>query len=229
MEEKIKFYDTTGNDNELINNKSIYQKIDDYIKRHYYLRFNEIALTYEIAHRDNATYKTLNKSSLLISMVNSGIKVRNQALDIYLKSDYVIKYNPIKSYLKSLPDWDECDYITQFSSYVNTDNNELFAYHLKKWCVRAVLSVFYTEKINKHCIILANGEQHAGKSTYLNYLTPKELKPYSSENIGIDKDSRIKLCKVFIVNIEELEVMGKYDVNALKAILSTTWVNERLP
>lgn len=210
--------------------KSIFQKLDEFISEHFELQYNEIALIYEIRNKEGESrFLPLNKSSLLIALVNAGEKVSLQTLDIYLKSDYVIKANPIISYFKSLPQWDGYDYIGKYASYVHTDDDELFAYHLKKWCVRAVLSVCNVDKINKHCIVLANGEQHAGKSTYLNYLIPKQLKPYSSENIGLDKDSRIKLCKNFIVNIEELDVMGKYDVNSLKAYISQTWVNERLP
>ena len=225
MNDKLKLYDAGGSKSD---NMSIYQEIEKYIQNYYIIRFNEIALTYEIAQKKNLEFDILNESSLLISMVNNGVRVSYPSLKTYLKSDYVISYNPIKNYFERLPNWDGVDYIAQFASYVNTDDNVLFYYHLKKWCVRAVLSVFYTDKINKHCIVLANGAQHAGKSTYLNYLTPEALKPYFSENIDIDKDSRIKLCKTFIINLEELDIMGK-DVNSLKAFLSQTWVNERLP
>jgi len=226
MSDKIDFYLTESE--KPSKKRTVYQIIHEFIQKHYIIRFNEIALIYEISRKDDMKFATLNESSLLISMVNSGLKVSNLALKVYLKSDFVSKYNPIISYLKNLSEWDGVDYISQYANYVNTDDNSLFVYHLKKWCVRAVLSVFYTDKINKHCIVLANGEQHAGKSTYLNYLIPDELRPYSSENINIDKDSRIKLCKTFIINLEELDIMGR-DVNSIKAFLSQTWVNERLP
>lgn len=227
MKDKIKLYEVLNNENQ--KKKSIYQQIDEYITRYYIIRFNEIALIYEIAKIDDLKFEILNESSLLISMVNTGLKVSYLALKTYLKSDYILWYNPLKSYFKTLQQWDGIDYISQYASYVHTDDDRLFAYHLTKWCARAVLSVFLTDKINKHCIVLANGEQHAGKSTYLNYLIPEELRAYSAENLAIDKDSRIKLCKTFIINLEELEIMGKYDVNSLKAFLSQTWVNERLP
>lgn len=226
MNDKLKLYETNKLEGD--RKKTVYQVINNYIQDHFTIRFNEISLTYEIAQKKDFEFEILNESTLLISMVNNGISVSNQTLKTYMKSDYIISHNPIKTYFENLPKWDGIDYISQYASYVNTDDNILFAYHLKKWCVRAVLSVFYTDKINKHCIVLANGAQHAGKSTYLNYLIPDELKSYSSENIGIDKDSRIKLCKTFIINLEELEIMGK-DVNSIKAFLSQTWVNERLP
>ena len=210
--------------------KSIYENIDEFIKSNYVIQFNEIGLQYEIARKGgDLSLQTLNKSTLYVAMINAGQTLSQGVLDTYLKSDYIERYNPIANYFKSLPKWDGVDYIKEFANYVNTDDNDQFDYHLEKWCVRAVRSIFDPNKINKHCIVLANGEQHAGKSTYINYLIPKELKAFSSENIGLDKDSRIKLCKTFIINIEELDVMGKYDVNSLKAYISQTWVNERLP
>lgn len=226
MNNKLKLYDSINLKSK--GSKSIYQEIDKYIQSNYIIRFNEISLSFEIAQKKDLKFETLNESSLLISMVNNGIKVSHPSLKTYLTSDYISSYNPIKNYLENLPFCNKIDYISQFASYVDTDDNLLFSYHLKKWCVRAVLSVFHTDKINKHCIVLANGAQHAGKSTYLNYLIPIELQSYSSENIGIDKDSRIKLCKTFLINLEELDIMGR-DVNSIKAFLSQTWVNERLP
>lgn len=226
MNDKLKLYNASKGKSK--GKQSVYQEIDKYIQSHYIIRFNEISLTYEIAEKSDLKFENLNESSLLISMVNNGLNASYPTLKTYLRSDYIISHNPIKTYFENLPEWDEKDYISQFASYVNTDDNSLFCYHLKKWCVRAVLSVFYTDKINKHCIVLANGAQHAGKSTYLNYLIPDELQSYSSENIGIDKDSRIKLCKTFLINLEELDIMGR-DVNSIKAFLSQTWVNERLP
>ena len=227
MNDKLKLYENSNSSTR--KKQSIYEVIDKHIQSNYIIRFNEIGLVYEIAKKSDLRFSILNESSLLISMVNRGINVSPPILKTYLKSDYIVYYNPMKNYFENLPKWDKCDYISQYASYVNTDNNALFAYHLKKWCVRAVLSVFYTDKINKHCIVLSNGTQHAGKSTYLNYLMPEELQEYFAENIEVDKDNRIKLCKTFIINLEELEVLGNKDVNSIKALISQTWVNERLP
>lgn len=208
---------------------SVYDKIDAEFKKYYQIKFNEIALDYEIIDLATNEAISLNESSLLIHLNRENITTSSQALKTYLKSHFVPHYNPIISYFKSLPDWDGVDYIKQYAGYVNTDDNNLFYYHLKKWAVRAVKTVFHKEQINKNCLVLANGEQNAGKSTYLANLCPPSLKQYYSENIGVSKDDRIKLCKNFIINIEELDVLGKYDINAIKSMLSQVTVNERLP
>ena len=50
-----------------------------------------------------------------------------------------------------------------------------------------------------------------------------------AEDIGNDKDARIQLCRNFLYNLDELAVLSKKDVNALKAFFSKTFINERLP
>ena len=55
------------------------------------------------------------------------------------------------------------------------------------------------------------------------------MEKYYTEDIGVDKDGLIALCKNFIINIDELSVMSKTDVNILKAFISKNTVNARLP
>ncbi|MDM1514119.1 VapE domain-containing protein [Myroides odoratimimus] len=208
---------------------SVYDKIHQELSKYFTIKFNEISLEFEIY--SSKTFKALdfNESSLLIHLHREKINVSPQALKTYLKSHFIENYNPIIEYFEQLPVWDGKNHIKKYASYVHTDDNELFAHHLLKWAVRSVKTVMHTDQINKHCLILGNGEQNAGKSTYLENLCPKPLKRYYYENIGVSKDDRIKLCKAFIINIEELDILGKYDINSIKSIISQTTVNERLP
>lgn len=94
--------------------------------------------------------------------------------------------------------------------------------------MRAVLCALENGKINKQCIVIKS-DQNSGKSTLIQFLIPKKLSAYIAEDIGTDKDSRIKMCKNMIINLEELSVIGKTDVNYLKSLISKVFVNERLP
>lgn len=87
---------------------------------------------------------------------------------------------------------------------------------------------FTNEEINKHAVVLEGGQNY-GKSYYLNYLFPKALTKHLYTNLGIGKGERIKLAKALIIKIEELDVMGKYDINAIKAKISKVSINDRLP
>lgn len=209
---------------------TIYDKVLEYLDSKYDIRFNSIALDYEITVKKEKDWSILNLNSLLIELTKTGIDIPVSKLEILIKSDWILNYNPLEQYFKNLKKWDENNnYIKQFASYVTTNDNDAWYYHLEKWLVRAVLCALEKDKINKHCIVLANGDQNCGKTTYFRFFIPDKLSAYISEDIGVDKDSRVKLCTNFILNLDELSLMGKTDINSLKAFFSKTTVNERLP
>lgn len=210
--------------------QSIYNQVHRYITERYKIYFNELSLSYEIAPMTDMLHiHEMNENSLLIELDQAGIKVSREKFINYLKSDLIEKYNPIQAYFESLPAWDGFDYIQQYCSYAKTDDDDLYYYHMKKWAVRAIKTVLIPDEINKHCIILANGDQNAGKSTYLKLLVPRFLIRYYGENLSLDKDGRVKLCKTFIMNLEELQALGKQDTDKVKAMVSLQTVNDRLP
>ncbi len=207
---------------------SVYDKIHEEITKHFNVKFNEIALEYEIFDKHSGDKVEFNESSILIHLHREKLNVSPQVFKTYLKSHFVKRVNPLTDYFESLPPWDGEDYIKKYVSYVNTDDNELFYLHFLKWAVRAVKTIFVDDTINKHAIVLEGG-QNFGKSYYLNNLCPPSLHKYLYTNIGVQKDDRIKLAKAFIINIEELDVMGKHDINSIKALISQVSVNDRLP
>jgi len=207
---------------------SVYDKIGEELGKHFIIKFNEITLEYEIFDVNTSKRLDFNESSILIHLHREKINVSPQVLKTYLRSHFVKRINPLIDYFESLPPWNGEDNIKKYASYINTDDNELFYTQLLKWAVRAVKTVFVNEEINKHVLVLEGG-QSFGKSYYLNYLCPKELAKYLYTNIGVGRDELIKLSKAMIINIEELEVMGKYDIKAIKALISQVSINERLP
>ncbi len=221
--DKISAYDKSSRKD------SIYDKIHEELCKYYEIKFNDISLDFELIDLTTDKKLDLNESSILIHLHREKINVSPQSLKTYLRSHFIKKYNPIKQYLETLPSWDGKDYIKQYASYVPTDDDDFFYLQLRKWAVRAIKSIYHDDQINKHALILANGPQNVGKSTYLKFLCPQVLLNFYAENIGITKDDRIKICKVFVLNIEELDILGKYDINSIKAIISQVTVNERLP
>jgi len=220
--EKISVYDVSARKD------SVYDKIHEEVSKYFKIKFNVISLEYEIFDINTNERIEFNESSILIHLHREKINVSPQVFKTYLKAYFVERINPIAEYFESLPTWNGENHIKKYASYINTDDNELFYKHLLKWAVRAVKTVYNKESINKHVLVLEGG-QSFGKSYYLNFLCPKGLLKYLYTNIGVGKDERIKLAKAFIINIEELDVMGKYDINAIKALISQVSINERLP
>ena len=209
--------------------KTIFDRTLKYLNSKYSLRFNTISLEFEIKRSLDKKWSSLNLNSLYIELIQSGIDIPVNKLEILVRSHLINQYNPISEYFESLEDWDGEDHIKNLCRYVKTNDDNAFLYHMEKWFTRAVLCALEKEKINKHCLVLANTIQNSGKSTYLRFFIPRKLMNYLSEDIGLDKDSRIKLCKNLIINLDELSILAKTDINSLKAFISKTHINERLP
>lgn len=220
--EEINAYDVSSRKD------SIYDKINEELRKHFKIKFNEVGLEYEIFGVNSNKRLDFNESSILIHLHREKMNISPQVFKTYLRSHFVERINPLINYFENLPPWNGKDHIKKYASYINTDDNELFYTHLLKWAVRAVKTIFIDEEINKHALVLEGGQNY-GKSYYLNYLCPKVLTKYLYTNLGVGKDERIKLAKSLIINIEELDVMGKYDINAIKALISQVSINERLP
>ena len=215
----------------LNSNKSptIYNRIRDFMHSEYDVRFNEIDLDYYISLKNKDVWEKLNLDSLVIKLNQVQIQAKQFHLSTYLKSDLTEKYNPIKDYFVRLNKWDGVDYIRKYLEYVDFKDTEEAVLHFKKWAARAVKCALDPHYINKQCIVLIQNEQNTGKTTWIRNLCPPNLQNYIAEDIGLDKDSRILLCKNLIINLDELNIQGKTNINSLKSQMSKTFVNERLP
>ena len=222
MEEKEKLYQSnTGS-------VTVFDKIINYIKKKYELRFNEIALEFEIK-TDNGDWTELNLNSLYIELTQAGINIAFNKLEILMRSHLIKVFNPFENYFQNLEKWNGENHIQRLTRYVKTTDTDSFQIHFEKWLTRSVLCALKRGYINKQCIVLFNTKQNSGKTSFLRFLIPPSLEKYYTEDIGVDKDGLIALRKNFLINIDELSVMSKTDVNILKAFISKNTVNTRLP
>lgn len=207
---------------------TVFDKVTNYLNQKYQVRYNEIALEFEI-RTENEDWEELNINSLFIELIQSGINITLNKLEILLKSHLIDKYNPIYNYFENLPKWNCENHIQKLANYITTTDNQSFQKHFEKWLTRAVLCSLKKGYINKQCFVLFNTRQNSGKTSFLRFLIPTQLEKYYTEDIGIDKDGLISLCKSMIINIDELSVMSKIDVNTLKSFISKNTINARLP
>ena len=75
---------------------TIYDKALEYIDAKYTLRFNTITLEYEISLKDKDYWSTLNLNSLLIELIKTGVDIPVSKLEILIKSDWIVFYNPVE-------------------------------------------------------------------------------------------------------------------------------------
>lgn len=209
--------------------KTIYDSINEYMVAKYDIRFDELGQEFQISFKDQRKWEILETNSFLIELAQSNIEVNPAKLEIFLKSHFIPRFNPIEEYFKKLPKWYGEDHIKALASYLPLKEPELFLYHFRKWLVRTVRCTLEPEYFNKQCLVLVHPQQNSGKSTWCRFLCPPALAKYFAEDMTTDKDARIQLTRNFLINLDELSILAKKEINALKAYFSKTMINERLP
>lgn len=209
---------------------TIYHVAIKYLTNNYELRQNDIKLRIESRPKNsNKDWSVVKEKSLCLELKMKGIKISVDDLIMILQSDYIPSFNPFHDYFNNLPKWDGHDYIAELANYVVADNQERFNHHFKKWLVRAVKCALIPTYFNKQAFVLVHSAQGSGKTTFCRFLCPPALQGYFAEDINTDKDSRIKLCENFLINLDELSALSRVEINALKSYFSKTHVNERAP
>ncbi|QED36714.1 virulence-associated E family protein [Antarcticibacterium arcticum] len=209
--------------------KTIYDFIFEYTDEKYDIRYDELGHEFQISLKNKNAWQILDMNSFLIELARSNMEVNPAKLEIFLRSQFVPKFNPIEEYFRVLPKWSGEDYIRSLASYLPLKEPDLFLYHFRKWLVRTVKCGLEKDYFNKQCLVLVHPQQNSGKSTWCRFLCPPDLSKYFAEDMTTDKDARIQLTRNFLINLDELSILAKKEINALKAYFSKTMINERLP
>ena len=211
------------------------KQIQDYLKeRDIRIRHNVITRKQELydAEKDEWTEMTdtMDNSLYCRFCTETNLRMNINDLRAVINSDFYPQFNPFRSYLMNLPQWDGVDYIDQLANYVHVSGCEQSLHNrfFKKWFV-AMLPTWLEDVVN-HEILTYIGRQGIYKSTFMRLLLPPELQPYfSAKNFAqrLNKDDKLELTEMGLVALEELDHMRPSEVNQLKAITSQHYMNER--
>jgi hypothetical protein len=210
-------------------------RVEQYITKRYKIYFNVVANRFMYKEHDAKEFSEMNEHNIYRELQKAHLKYSMSDLRSLLKSDFVEKRNVFVEYFEDLPPWDGEDHIGNLSTYIKVQNmpgrnneQERFERMFKKMFVRSVACSLEAD-FNKQCFTFVHEKQNSGKSSFMRWLCPPRLEDYYTENIGTSKDDLIALTENFIVNIDELSTLSKYDINALKSVMSKQRVKVRLP
>ena len=214
---------------------SVISRVENHISKNYDIYFNVVANQFMSREKGDLEYSELNIDNIYRQLKKTHINYSISDIKSLMKSDYVPQKNVFKEYFNNLPVWDGEDHIKNLSEYIKiqeilkgSQERSRFENMFCKMMVRSVACSLEAD-FNKHCFTLVHEKQSSGKTTFLRWLCPPQLEDYYTENIGTGKDDLIALTENFIVNIDELSVLSKYDINALKSVMSKHRVKVRLP
>ena len=164
--------------------------------------------------------------------LSTGLTTRPKEFNTIIESDFYPTYNPLHEYLKSLPAWDGVtDHIDQLASTVHVTGctQEMHNRFFKKWIV-AMVAAWMDETVTNHEILTYIGPQGRYKTTFMTRLLPPALGEYFATKTfkgRMDKDDRLALTELALIDLEELDVMNASEVNQLKALVTDPSVNLR--
>jgi predicted P-loop ATPase len=201
----------------------------NWVAENYDLRRNEVTGMIE-GHPAGTEeeFKILNENTVYIQLKEEGHKVTMQDLIALLKSDFVVHYDPFLDYFDHLPT-PVLGTIEKFAGFVKAECPDQFNLHFKKMLVRVIACALEDQTFNKQCFTLVGSAQGTGKSTWCRSLLPQKLRAYSTESISLDKDGQIALAQNLLIDLDELSILSKFEINQLKAYFSRDRVSVRHP
>ena len=174
----------------------------------------------------------LFENSLWCALERAGLRFDIGSLHNLLQSDFVPSYHPLRQYLDALPPWDgTTDHLRWLADRVHCRHAspDEFDYYFRRWFVAMVAAALHDKVVN-HEILVLLGPQGSYKSSFFENLLPPELRPYyvsKTNSQRLTKDDLFTIAENLLLNFEEIDSMQTAELNQLKAMTTTTHINER--
>ena len=211
----------------------MFDQVIEYIEANFNIYYNTVSNELCITKlNQDGSHKIINESTFMVELRKAGFGIAQSEIKMILASDIVKHIDPIVDYFESLPQKagntqlvDKlCDYFV-----VNKADKERFRLNILKALLRTVDCAINPKAFNKQCVVLVSPKQNIGKTSFCRWLCPPSLNNYYSENMTLDKDGRLALCENFMINLDELSIFDRGEINKLKSILSIDSDKSRRP
>lgn len=213
-----------------ITGEQMIHRVQEWLEIHWEFRYNIVTYECEYTPKHVEDWEPVDDSVLYTEMLKAGFKFTKSDLIEIIKSYRKDKpFHPFREYFANLK-WDGVERIDTLAGYIQAKNPARFLTQFKKHLVRSIACSTSDHEMNKHCLVLVHPHQNSGKTSFIKWLCPPTLGKYYTEEFGVtDKDDLVALCENFIINLDELSVLSKKDLNAIKSVFSKTVVKLRLP
>lgn len=218
--------------------KSINEQIESILEEQYDFRFNSIKCRTEYKPKNTSEpFKTIGKyeiNTLKRDLDILGVRTTSENIRSILESSFASPINPVKEYLLSLEH--RClvnqKVINELANTVVTTDTERWILYFTRWLVGICANALDDERcLNQICLVLC-GEQGKFKTTWLDNLCPKILKPYlyTGKIDPMNKDIQTLIAECLLINIDDqLKALNKKDENELKNYIVMPKVKYRRP
>lgn len=210
------------------------EELENYLNAHYEFKYNVVTgrLFYKLKTEvEFAEMTDYSFNTILRFLRNKEMRCSKPELINLLISNFTPKYDPFLKYINSLPPWDgKHDHIKDWADTVQTTNQPLWEKCFKKWIVAVIGSLKDRGTVNQTAPVFCGG-QGVGKTRWISRLIPEELKAYFfSGTINMsNKDSITQLSECMLIDMDELENLGKKSIGDLKSLMTRETIRIRRP
>jgi predicted P-loop ATPase len=234
--EDAAFFDNTIEDKKY-NRPEALQILWDWLQSFYEFEtdaIKEMVSYREAGHKEWVLIQDRHYNEIAVKATFAGVKgAEKKKIKMLLESHLVQRFNYIHDYFKSIRGNKFNDAIKKLCACITTSNNILFEKYMRKWFVGSVANVYITTDCTNHICPVLTGGQGLGKTRFINYICPNELKKYMySSELDLNKKSETawKLAEYWIINLEEqLKQYNRQHANSLKALITLTDIKGRKP
>ena len=142
-------------------------------------------------------------------------------IQLYVNSDEVDTYDPIKDFLENLPKWDGQNHVAKLFNRVPGVDSEMMNY-LAIWMRSTVAHWLQMDTLHgNECVPTFIGGQGCGKTTFFRRLLPMNLRQYFLDHLNLSNkfDKEMALTNNLIVNLDEIEAIRPSQQASLKQTL----------
>ena len=184
---------------------------------------------------DDQTFKPLTdevRNDMTLRAVELGLKGWDKNVNRFIDSTRIQQYDPVNTWLDSLPEWDGHDYIGEMAQRIPTKQPHWERY-LRMWITGMVAQWRESDKqlTGNALVPLLIGRQGCGKTRFCKIILPPELRDYYNDKINFKNefDLNIALTSFALINIDEFDKTTKGQQVVLKYLLSSAEVKFRPP
>ena len=206
-----------------------------YLQDHFEFRNNVLNGKVEFRPKGDADYRPLTEraqNSIVLDMLREGLDNEGNPktlCQLYLHSEAVPVYDPIRDYLEHLPQWDGHNHVADLFNRLPGITSEQTGY-LAVWLRSAVAHWMQMDTLHgNECVPTLIGSQGCGKTTFLRRMLPQHLRQYYLDHLNLSNkfDKEMALTNNLLVNLDELDAIRPSQHAALKQTLSKSKVNGR--
>ena len=171
------------------------------------------------------------RNDMTISAKELGLKSWDKDIERFIESSRIEKFDPVNTWLDSLPDWDGRDRIAELAARVPT-NQPQWEKYLRTWLLGMVHNWQDEKALTGNALVpLLIGRQGCGKTRFCGILLPEELRPYYNKEINFKNEASLNLglTSNALINIDEFDKVTLRQQVVLKYLLSTADVKFRPP